>query len=185
MPDATHEPGEVSGEGRGRLIDFPREREPGLVAQNNLPLQLTSFVGREREVADLEKLLAGDDVRLLTLTGPGGCGKTRLALSAASRQAGGFEDGVWWVELASLSDPALVPQAVASALGVREAPGRSPTKALLEHLVSRKTLLVLDNCEHLVQSCAALADTLVRTCPRVRILATTARLWVSSGREPG
>jgi hypothetical protein len=72
MPDATHEPGEVSGEGRGRLIDFPREREPGLVTQNNLPLQLTSFVGREREVADLEKLLAGDDVRLPTLTGPGG-----------------------------------------------------------------------------------------------------------------
>jgi predicted ATPase len=96
------------------LIDFPREREPGLVAQNNLPLQLTSFVGREREVADLEKLLAGD-VRLLTLTGPGAYGKTRLALSAASRLAGGFEDGVWWVELAPLSDPALVPQAVASA----------------------------------------------------------------------
>ncbi len=155
------------------MIDFPREREPGLAAQNNLPLQLTSFVGREREVADLEKLLAGDDVRLLTLTGPGGCGKTRLALTAASRQAGGFEDGVWWVELAPLSDPALVPQAVAQALGVREAPGRSLSEALLEHLVSRKTLLVLDNCEHLVQSCAALADTWLRSCPSLKILATS------------
>lgn len=172
MPDATHEPGEVSGEGQGRLIDFPRERGAGLLPQNNLPLQLTSFVGREPEVADLEKLLAGD-VRLLTLTGPGGCGKTRLAISAASRLAGGFEDGVWWVGLASLSDPALVPQAVAQALGLREAPGRSPTVALLEHLKSRTVLLVLDNCEHLVQSCAALADTLLRSCPRVRILATS------------
>jgi hypothetical protein len=76
MPDPTHDPREVSGEGRGRLIDFPRERGLGLLPQNNLPLQLTSFVGREQEVADLEKLLAGD-VRLLTLTGPGRCSKTR------------------------------------------------------------------------------------------------------------
>ena len=170
MPDATHEPREVSGE--GRMMDFPRGRGSGLPPQNNLPLQLTSFIGREREVADLETLLAGE-ARLLTLTGPGGCGKTRLALSAAARLAGGFEDGLWWVELAPLSDPALVPQAVASAIGVREAPGCSPTEALLEHLESRKTLLVLDNCEHLVQSCADLVDTLLRSCPRVRVLATS------------
>ena len=172
MPDATHDPREISGEGRGRLMDFPHGRGSGLPPQNNLPLQLTSFVGRGREVADLETLLAGE-ARLLTLTGPGGCGKTRLALSAASRLAGGFEDDVWWVELAPLSDPALVPQAVASAIGVREAPGRSPTEALLEQLESRKTLLVLDNCEHLVQCCADLVDTLLRSCPSVRILATS------------
>ena len=172
MPDATHDPREISGEGRGRLMDFPHGRGSGLPPQNNLPLQLTSFVGRGREVADLETLLAGE-ARLLTLTGPGGCGKTRLALSAAARLAGGFEDGVWWVELAPLSDPALVPQAVASAIGVREAPGRSPTEALLEQLESRKTLLVLDNCEHLVQCCADLVDTLLRSCPSVRVLATS------------
>src|SRR5829696_3502634 len=172
MPDATHKPRKVSGEGRGRLIDFPRERGPGLPPQNNLPLQLTSFVGREREVADLEERLAGE-ARLLTLIGPGGCGKTRLALSAASRLAAGFEDGVWWVDLAPLSDPDLVAQAVAQALGVREAPGRSPTEAVLEHLEGRKTLLVLDNCEHLVEACAALADALLRSCPELRVLATS------------
>jgi len=154
------------------LIDFPRERGPGLPPQNNLPLQLTSFVGREREVADLEERLAGE-ARLLTLIGPGGCGKTRLALSAASRLAAGFEDGLWWVDLAPLSDPDLVAQAVAQALGVREAPGRSPTEAVLEHLEGRKTLLVLDNCEHLVEACAALADALLRSCPKVCILATS------------
>ena len=102
MPDATHEPREVSGEGRGRLIDFPRERGSGLPPNNILPLQLTSFVGREREVAGLVQLLAGE-ARLVTLTGPCGCGKTRLALSVASSLAGEFEDGVWWVELVPLS----------------------------------------------------------------------------------
>src|SRR5688500_378356 len=130
MPDATHDPREVSGEERGRLIDFPRGRGSGLPPQNNLPLPLTSFVGREREIADLEKLLAGG-TRLLALTGAGGSGKTRLALSAASGLAGGFEDGVWWVELAALSGPDLVAQAVASTLSVREAPGRSLTETLV------------------------------------------------------
>jgi non-specific serine/threonine protein kinase len=129
-------------------------------------------VGREREIAELEKLLSGE-ARLLTLIGPGGCGKTRLALSAAFRLAGDFESGVWWVELAPLSDPDLVAQAVARALGVREAPGRSQTEALLEHLENRKVLLVLDNCEHLVEGCAALADAMLRSCPGLRVLATS------------
>jgi len=162
---------DTSGSGPGSPVAFPRMRVAERVA-SNLPAELTSFVGRGREVEDLETLLEGE-ARLVTLTGPGGCGKTRLALSAASRLAGGFEDGVWWVELAPLSDPALVPQAVASAIGVREAPGRSPTEALLEHLESREPLLVLDNCEHLVQCCADLVDTLLRSCPRVRVLATS------------
>src|SRR5215210_6835101 len=94
---------------------------------HNLPLELSSFVGREKELAEVKRLLENN--RLLTLTGSGGCGKTRLAL-AAGELVEGFDDGVWLVELASLADPSLVPQAVASTLGVREQPGRSPTEAL-------------------------------------------------------
>src|SRR5215208_5247990 len=169
MPDATHEPREVPD--RGRLIDFPRGRGSDLSPNNNLPLQLSSFIGREREIAEIGKLLA--DHRLLTLTGPGGCGKTRLALAVAGDLVKSFEEGVWWVELASLSDPDLVPQVVASHLGVLEQPGRPLTETIVEHLASRKLLLVLDNCGHLVASGAALADTFLRTCPYLRILATS------------
>jgi non-specific serine/threonine protein kinase len=113
------------------------------------------------------------DARLVTLGGPGGCGKTRLALAVAQEMVESFEGGVWWVELASLSDPKLVPGALASALGVREVADRSPTEVLVEHLETRKTLLVLDNCEHLVEGCAALADALLRACPELEILATS------------
>ncbi len=154
----------------GSLVAFPRARPPKRPS-DNLPLELTSFIGREQAVARVKRLLA--DRRLLTLCGPGGCGKTRLALAVAQEMVEGFEDGVWWVELAALSDPKLVPGALASALGVREAPDRSPTEALVEHLKPRKTLLVLDNCEHLVEGCAVLADALLRACPELRILATS------------
>jgi predicted ATPase len=138
---------------------------------NNLPLQLTSFVGRARELAMVEELLA--DHRLLTLTGPGGSGKTRLALTAASAMAEDFEDGIRLVELAPLSDPDLVPQAVASVLGVRGTPGTPLLDSLCLHLESREVLLVVDNCEHLVGACASLAETLLRRCPELRILATS------------
>jgi non-specific serine/threonine protein kinase len=138
---------------------------------NNLPLELSSFVGREKELAEVGRQLEGN--RLLTLTGPGGCGKTRLALAAAIDLVEGYENGVWLVELAPLVDPSLVPQAVASALGLRDQPGRSPTEALSHHLESKKVLLVLDNCEHLVEACAALAETLLRFCPGLWVLATS------------
>jgi predicted ATPase/DNA-binding CsgD family transcriptional regulator len=138
---------------------------------NNLPLELSSFVGREKELAEVKRLLEGD--RLLTLTGSGGCGKTRLALAAAGELMGGFEDGVWLVELASLADPSLVQGAVASALGVREQLGSPSTETLSGYLRTRKMLLVLDNCEHLVEACAVLAEVLLRTCPSLRILATS------------
>jgi len=136
-----------------------------------LPRELTSFIGREHEISEVKRLLG--DTRLLTLTGPGGSGKTRLALAVAQDLLEEYEDGVWWVGLASLSDPKLVPEALASALGVREAPDRSLTEALVEHLKTKKTLLILDNCEHLVEEFAALADALLRACPELEILATS------------
>jgi len=122
---------------------------------------------------------------LLTLTGSGGSGKTRLALAVASEVVGGFEDGVWWVDLAPLSDPELVPQAVGSALGVRETPGRTPTEALGEHPDPNRTLVVLDNCEHLIDACAALADTLLRACLHLKILATSREALGIAGERLG
>jgi len=142
------------------------ERPPG-----NLPLELTSFVGREREVAEVKQLLGEN--RLLTLTGPGGCGKSRLALTVAFEVVGDFEDGVWWVGLASLSDPTLVAQVVAQALEVREQPNRPLRETLAETLREEHLLLILDNCEHLVEACAALVDGLLRACPDLKILATS------------
>src|SRR4051794_16853366 len=109
---------------------------------NNLPLQLTSFVGREREIAEVERLLGA--TRLLTLTGTGGCGKTRLALEVAGRALPAYEHGVWLVELAALADAARVEQAVAGALGLREAPGRPLSETLAGFLRERSLLLVLD-----------------------------------------
>jgi predicted ATPase/DNA-binding CsgD family transcriptional regulator len=149
-------------------------------SKGRLPVQLTSFVGREREVAEVEGLLV--DHRLLTLTGPGGSGKTRLALAVAFEVVGSFENGVWFVELAPLTDPNLVPQAVANAVGAREAPGRPLDETLFEHLRDKELLLILDNCEHLVEACAKLADALLRSCPRMRILATS-RERLSVGGE--
>jgi len=170
MSDATHPP---SGAPRnGRLTDFPGEHGSSRLPDSNLPLQLTSFLGRERELAEIEGLLV-QGTPLLTLTGPGGSGKSRLALAVAADLMDQFEDGVWWVELASLSDPDLVPQALAQTLMIREEPGRSLAEALARDLAPTELLLVLDNCEHLVGACAALADTLLRSCPGVRVLATS------------
>src|SRR5205809_1477802 len=135
------------------------------------PAQLTSFIGRERETAAVQQLLQG--TRLLTLTGAGGSGKTRLALEVASRVGTQYPDGVAWVELAPLSNPELVPHHVADALGVRRDGIRAAGDALLEALREWDALLVLDNCEHLVEACARLAEALLRGCPRLRILATS------------
>src|SRR5919112_4951934 len=167
--------GGPSKEKTGSVVAFPRARLPKKKRppDNNLPLELSSFIGRQREVAKVQRLLVGG-TRLATLCGPGGCGKTRLALAVAQDLLDSFEDGgVWWVELASLSDPKLVPGALASALGVREVADRSLTEVLVEHLKPRRTLVVLDNCEHLIEGCAALADALLRACPELEILATS------------
>ncbi|HET9589239.1 MAG TPA: tetratricopeptide repeat protein [Anaerolineales bacterium] len=138
---------------------------------HNLPMQLTSFVGREKEIVEVKRQLLGD--RLVTLTGPGGTGKTRLALQVGAELLELFPDGVWLVELASLSDPALVPQSVASVLGIREAAGRPILTVLTDYLRSRELLLILDNCEHLLAACAQLVATLLQACPHNCILATS------------
>jgi non-specific serine/threonine protein kinase len=140
-------------------------------APNNLPQPLTSFVGRERRVAELRERL--DGARLVTLVGPGGIGKTRLALEAASELLGEYPDGAFVVELATASDPELVPRMVAGALGVREEPDRSLVETLGQWLGTKRLLLVLDNCEHLIGACAVLADALLGACPSLRLLATS------------
>jgi predicted ATPase len=136
----------------------------------NLPLQLTSFIGRETEIDAVKGLLA--KTKLLTLTGSGGCGKTRLALQVAADLIESFSDGIWLVELAALSDPALVPQQVATVLKLREEPGRTLLQTISDSLQSKALLLLLDNCEHLLSACATLSDTLLKSCPQVRLLAT-------------
>ena len=137
----------------------------------NLPTARSSFVGRHDELAALDKALSGPG--LLTLVGPGGVGKTRLATEVARGLRPRYPDGVWLVELAPLSDPSLVPQAVAAAVGVREEPGRPLTDTLARALAPRRDLLVLDNCEHVVAAAAALADALLGAAPDLVILATS------------
>ncbi|MGE5177473.1 MAG: protein kinase domain-containing protein [Bacteroidota bacterium] len=138
---------------------------------NNLPAQLTSFVGRERELAEIQRLLGSS--ALVTLTGAGGSGKTRLAIRAAEELRAACPDGIWFVDLAPLSDPDLVPQALADVLSVREQPGRKLEATLADFLDGKSLLLVLDNCEHLVRACAALVRGLLDACPRLHVLATS------------
>jgi non-specific serine/threonine protein kinase len=143
--------------------------------RTNLPIESTSFVGREREITELRQRLVGvpSAPRLLTLTGTGGCGKTRLALQVAASLVPEYPDGVWLVGFAPLGDPALVDRAVAAALGVRELASEPIRSTLVSFLRGRQLLLVLDNCEHLIDACSLLADWVLQTCPRVRILATS------------
>ncbi|MDQ1750803.1 MAG: hypothetical protein QOE71_1859 [Pseudonocardiales bacterium] len=137
----------------------------------NLPLEVSSFVGRRREVAQAKRLLSTS--RLVTLAGVGGIGKTRLALRVAAEVQRAFEDGVWLVELGELHDSALLAHTVADSLGLREQPGRSPLALLTEFLASRRTLVVLDNCEHLVAACAELVQTILAAGAELRVLATS------------
>jgi predicted ATPase/class 3 adenylate cyclase len=138
---------------------------------HNLPSQLTAFIGRETEVAEVKRLLAG--ARLVTLTGSGGCGKTRLSIQVAHDVLADFAQGVWLVELAPLSDPALIPSTLAAVLGLLD-DGRRPMLELLVGFLRYKSLLVvLDNCEHVIEGCAQLSASVLRACPTVRILASS------------
>src|SRR3954471_13793906 len=140
-------------------------------AAGNLPTELSSFVGRERELAEVGRLLSS--ARAITLTGPGGIGKTRLALRAARKLARHFPDGVWWVELAELDDPHLLPYALARAMRVQERMGGAIDEALITHLRERRLLLVLDNCEHLLGACRQIVASVTAQCERVRVLCTS------------
>ncbi len=144
---------------------------PPRVTPNNLPAQLTSFIGREEELAQAQLLLK--NTRMLTLMGAGGTGKTRLSIEVANRLLDTFPDGIWFVELAPLTDPSLVVQELASLLKVREEPGQLLITSVADHLRDKLALVILDNCEHLVEACARLAEELLRACPKLRILASS------------
>jgi len=146
--------------------------------RNNLPLQLTSFVGRAREIAELRNLL--DKAKLVTLTGSGGCGKTRLALEAARQFTELYQDGIWLIELASVSDPNLVLPLLTSTLGIFTSHEAS-LRALTKYLKTKQTLLILDNCEQIVTAVAHLAEEILQTCPHVRILVTSREILNVSG----
>ena len=150
--------------------DFPALKSLD-VRPNNLPRQLTSFIGREKEMAEVKRLLS--TAHLVTLSGSGGAGKTRLAIQVAAEMAEAYPGGVWLAEFAPLADPSLVPKTVASALNVPEQPGRDMAETLIDALRQKALLLVLDNCEHLLAACADLAAVLLRACPQIRILATS------------
>jgi len=140
-------------------------------ASGNLPAEPNSFVGRERDLAELALLLS--DVRALTLCGPGGIGKTRLAVRLACEVVPDFPDGAWLVELADTADPELIQRRVAATFGVREEPGRPLLATLIEALRGRRLVLILDTCEHLVEACAGLVHQLLAGCPQLRVLATS------------
>lgn len=149
----------------------PRLQARSASQRHNLPYAVTSFVGREREMREVKRLLAMS--RLLTITGFGGCGKTRLALEVAGDITGLYPDGVWLVELAEISDPELVSQTVAGVLSVPEHPDCTPTETLADALQDKHMLLILDNCEHLIPGCTQLVDALLRSCEHLRVLATS------------
>jgi hypothetical protein len=159
-------------QGKSPITSSPLSARPSETPPpNNLPALLSSFIGRQEDVLGIQRGLFM--TRLMTLTGAGGSGKTRLALEVARDLTGSYPDGVWLVELAPLSDPTLVSRAVAAALGVREQSGTSLVQNLRVHLASRRMLLVLDNCEHLVDAAARLAKDLLGCCPGLTILATS------------
>ena len=168
-------------EPRERAAPTPiwRRAEP----PGNLPLQLNRFVGREPDVAHIRLVLESE--RLLTLTGTGGIGKTRLAIEVADSERERYRDGVWLIDLAPLAEPELVAQAVAAPLGVRAETGDSVQGPLLDFLRSRRLLLVIDNCEHLVDACARLVEAILRACPEVSIWRPAASRCTSRARPPG
>jgi predicted ATPase/class 3 adenylate cyclase len=143
----------------------------GIAHPHNLPTQLTSFVGREREIGEVAGLL--EKQRLVTLTGSGGTGKTRLALRVAEQLLGQYPNGVWFVELASLGDPDLVPRTTIAALGMQESTSQSLMAQLQNYLKEKQLLLLLDNCEHILEDCARMTDILLRACPKLKILASS------------
>ena len=163
---------------------------------NNLPVQLTSFIGREKEIAQIKQAIISGSAspvypdsshgrgRLVTLTGPGGTGKTRLAMQVAAELLETFPDGIWLVELASLADPELIPQTILGVIRVHLDAEKSPVRALIDSLKQSKMLLILDNCEHVVDAVAQLAEQIQQGCPEVHILATSREILGTTGEVP-
>jgi predicted ATPase/DNA-binding SARP family transcriptional activator len=158
--------------------EIVKQKEAGAPG-HNLPFQLSTFIGRENEQNEIENLVA--EHRLVTLIGAGGIGKTRLSLKVGEQLLKNYANGVWLVELASLNDPARVPQTVAALFNLVEGSGESPTENLIRVLRPKTILLLLDNCEHLLDACAQLADTLLKNCPNLKILATSREALNISG----
>ncbi|GLW11604.1 LuxR family transcriptional regulator [Microtetraspora sp. NBRC 13810] len=148
---------------------------------HGLPAETTSFVGRRHEIANVKRLLS--HARLMTLTGVGGVGKSRLATRVATEMRRSFPDGVWLVELAALPDPELIPENVAEALLIRHHSGRPTVDVLIDHLRDKQMLMILDNCEHVLPTCAIVAETLLRSCPKLRILATSRQALGVGGEQ--
>lgn len=163
--------------------DLPSEFPPlktQKVKNHNLPVKLTSFIGRERELIEAKKRLA--ESRLLTLIGPGGTGKTRVSNQLGGDQLALYPDGVWMIELAPLADPALIPQTIASVFGLRKSPDRPLPDLVTDYLRAKSALLILDNCEHLIEACANIAESFIQACANLKILASSREaLGVSGG----
>ncbi|MFZ1177765.1 MAG: adenylate/guanylate cyclase domain-containing protein, partial [Mycobacterium sp.] len=151
--------------------DFPPLRVSNAVVSHNLPAHLTSFVGRQSEMPELRQIVAGN--RLVTLTGAGGAGKKRLAVEVTSQLVTEFSGGIWYVDLAPITNPALAPVTVARTLGVPDQPGRSTMDLLVRFFGGKKVLLLLDNCEHLLDACGTLVDELLAACHQLTILTTS------------
>jgi non-specific serine/threonine protein kinase len=157
------------------------QKESGSTSTGNLPQQLSSFIGRHKEIVELHKLIVQKKMRLVSLVGAGGCGKTRLGLEVAAHLSGSFRGEVWFVDLAPLGDPTLVAQTIATTLGLSEQPGRPILTTVSDYLRSRHLLLVLDNCEHLIEECARIAQTLIRNSTNLQILTTSRETLGLSG----
>ena len=176
----------VPGEERENFIRFARGEQPtGSVVttspKHNLPYSLSSFIGREREIVEIQHLL--NSARLVTLTGSGGSGKTRLAIEAARQLVKQFPEGVWFVSFASLTESYLVQQAIASVLNLRENPQQPLIETLIEYLFAKKLLLIFDNCEHLITECAHTAEKLLRNCLQLHILTTSREAMNITGED--
>jgi len=174
----------VAADERESFMHFARGGESAqsittAVPLDNLPHPISSFIGREREIGDVKRLMGLS--RLVTLTGASGCGKSRLAYKVADELRGEFEHGIWIVELAPLADPALVLQSIAAVFGIHEKSGRTLNRLLAEHLQPRRTLLLVDNCEHLIVPCAVILEDLLQACPDLKVLATSSEMLGISG----
>ncbi|WP_436405344.1 ATP-binding protein, partial [Mycobacterium asiaticum] len=151
--------------------EFPPLRVRSAAASHNLPAQLTSFVGRQAALAELRQVIDGN--RLVTLNGAGGAGKTRLAVEVAARLVDAFPDGVWYVDLAPITNPAVVPVTTARTLGLPDQPGLSTVETLVRFVGGKRMLLLLDNCEHLLDACGSMVMELLAACPQLMILTTS------------